>query len=82
MYSELRKKNKYNTIERNSVLFINNNLFFKTLFLLLAFLQGMFLFMEGDRIPNFSIIIVMFIGYSVLVNQNIFQTEYNTFLNS
>jgi ammonia channel protein AmtB len=24
----------------------------------------------------------MFIGYSVLVNQNIFQTEYNTFLNS
>jgi quinol-cytochrome oxidoreductase complex cytochrome b subunit len=82
MYRELKKKNKYNTIERNSVLFINNNLFFKTLFLLIAFLQGMFLFMEGDRIPNFSIIIVMFIGYSVLVNQNVFQSTYNAFLAS
>ena len=80
MYVELQKKKKYNTIERTNLLFINNNLFFKTIFLLIAFLQGMFLFMEGDRIPNFSIIIVMFIGYSVLVNQNIFQSAYTTFI--
>src|SRR3989338_7906364 len=31
----------------------------------------MFLFLEGDRIPNFSIIVVMFLGYSILVNKNI-----------
>ena len=80
MYVELQKKKIYNTIERTNLLFINNNLFFKTIFLLIAFLQGMFLFMEGDRIPNFSIIIVMFIGYSVLVNQNIFQSAYTTFI--
>ena len=83
VYNILKKKKKlYNTIERNSDLFLNNNLFFKTLFLLLAFWQGMFLFMEGDRIPNFSIIVVMFLGYSILVNKNIFNSIYENFLNN
>jgi len=80
-YSNLKKKKKiYNTIERNSDLFFNNNIFFNTLFILLALLQGMCLYMDGDRIPNFSIIVVMFIGYSLIVNKNIFQDVYETFL--
>src|SRR3989338_3633400 len=73
-----KKKNEYNTIERNSDFFFNNNLIFKTLFILLAFFQGMFLYMDGDRIPNFSIIVVMFMGYSILVNKDIFKQTYQT----
>lgn len=77
-----RKKTVYNTIERNSDFFFNNNLIFKTLFILLAFLQGMFLYMDGDRIPNFSIIVVMFLGYSILVNKDIFKQTYQTIFNT
>jgi hypothetical protein len=74
------KKNKYNLIDNSHK--ENNNIFFKSIFIFISLLQSMFIFLDGDRIPNLSILCIMFLGYNFFVNKNIFVNIYNVILNN
>jgi len=50
----------------------NNSFFFKILVIIFMVAQGPILFTFGDRIPNITILLVMFLGYNLLSKQDFF----------
>jgi len=50
----------------------NTNAFFRGLLCILILMQGPLLFNDGDRIPNITILLVMFFGYLLFTKQDLF----------
>lgn len=66
------KQNFNITAETLANITYNNSFFSKALVLTFMLAQGPILFTFGDRIPNITILLVMFIGYNILSRQDFF----------
>lgn len=69
------------SFEQNENLIKYNNMsFFRGLICILILMQGPLLFNDGDRIPNTTILIVMFFGYVLFTSQDVFEQALATLL--
>jgi hypothetical protein len=70
----------FNNENVNSIINFNNMLFFRVFIFIGILLQGPLLFNDGDRIPNTTILLVMFCGYILFTANNFFGSVLEIFL--